>query len=743
MTPERHERIQQIFEAAVELPPAERGKYLLQACAGDDELRRRIERLMEADDQAPAALQSVKVCPVCARCYDGAMAYCPADSERLEIALHGPLLIDGKYRIERRLGHGGMGAVYQVRHTGLEKTFALKLILAERAVLDWYRKSFETEARALGRLKHPNIVGVTDYGIDPREGGVPYLVMEYLHGQPLRQYLKKRGRMDFAEAAPMLREIASAIDFAHSQNIIHADLKPGNLFLADGMVKVVDFGLARFPSAKAGAAAAVGMDGISTDAETVTMGASLAGTPPYMAPELFRNDAPSKPSDRFAFGVIAYEMLTGALAYGNEGCRSGRFHDPPAAPSSRSQLPAELDGPLLALLDPIPEHRPATAMAAVDQMEAGWLAARQRQWKLREVPRRMIFAAATAAGAVLIAALTAQMPIAKTVEERTVDARLAMIPAHAPDPRLMIVAIDDASLARDPRPLAEWSAPFSRAIEHVFAAGARSVAIDVLLPAAWAASSEFTSTVMHHAGQLTLAMESHNRAVIGQECIALPTAYILGPDRFSNLFGFVNLEEDEDRAIRRARVAFPPASPTFAARALHSNVVSAEPFWIDYSAPPREIPSVSFMDVESASPAKLRDRIIFIGATYSGSGDEWPIPSTISRAKIPGVVLQAEIANTIASNFPLHAVALPSVLVFMGAAAFLAAALALRYPHAPWISLIVAGAVAAGYAFAAFAASRWLDRIMAIIAPELAILLAAAAALVLARRLAPYPGNER
>lgn len=738
MTPERHARIQQIFEAAVELPTAGRQEYLREVCAGDHDLRLRIDRLLGADSEAPSD-QSVKVCPHCSRCYDGMLARCPTDSIALETALFGPLLIDGKYLIERRLGHGGMGAVYQVRHVALEKIFALKLIMADRAVIDWYRKSFENEAHALGKLKHPNIVDVTDYGIDPREGGVPYLVMEYLEGQTLRDMLKHRGLIPFSQAAPMLREIAAAIDFAHARNVIHADLKPGNLFLANGVIKVVDFGLARLPSIKAEAATAC--DGISTDAETITEAASVAGTPPYMAPELFRLSAPSKASDRFAFGVVAYEMLTNQLAYGVEGCRSARFLDPPAAPSSRC-LPAELDAPLLALLDPVPERRPATASAAVEAMNLAWAAARQREWRAREVPRRIAIAAAVALAVVLLAALVALLPIAKSMEERTVDARFGIMPAHSPDPRLMVIAIDEAALAEDPRPLGQWDQPMSAMIERVLSDGARRVAIDILLPASWAASGAFTSAVLHHADRLTLALESSRGNVIGQECIAAPAYLRLGPERFANLFGFTNLEEDEDRVIRHARAAFPPHAAAFATRGLDSASASVEPFWIDYSAHPQEIPTVAWNDAQRAAAGRFRDRVVFIGTTYTSSGDEWPIPTSISRRKIAGVVLEAEIANTIAADFPVRGIPAWFCLLFAGIACFAIIFLRLRYPHRAWIALTLTGAVAVGYVLAAFAVSRWMKLLAPAVAPELAIVLAAAAAWAIQSRLAPYPGKE-
>jgi serine/threonine protein kinase len=744
MTPERHARIQQIFEAAVDLPPTVRDPYLRETCGDDADLRHRIDRLIGADAVPPDAIsnQSVRVCPKCSRCYDGALSTCPADSTPLETVFSGPLLIDRKYLIERRLGHGGMGAVYQVRHIGLEKTFALKLILSESAALESFRQSFETEARALGALKHPNIVDVTDYGIDPRDGGVPYLVMEYLEGETLRQALRKQKPLPFPKAIPMLRSMAAAIDEAHRLNIIHADLKPGNLFLArqpdsSTVIKVVDFGLARLSSTRIDSADTASMDGISGDAATVTLGA-VRGTPPYMAPELFRAEAATRSSDRFAFGIVAYEMLTGALPFGLDGCRSANYYSPPELPSSRAALPPELDAPLLALLAASPEKRPATA-AAVEAMEDAWLAARQRQWRAREVPRRMVFSAVTAIAAVLVAALAARLPVIKNLEERIVDARFAFMPATPSDPRLLVVAIDDASLLIDSRPLAEWSDRIGTAIDHMFNSGARAVAIDVLLPESWSTSPEFTSAVLRHADRLTLAEESRNGTLIGPESIALPTAAILGAERYARLFGFVNLEEDQDHAVRHARTGFPDLDgrlqPSFAARAAGVPAIAA-PFWIDYSVHPQSIARVSYKDVAQAD---LRDRIVFLGSTYTGSNDDLAVAG---GGKIPGVVLEAEIYNTIATGLPVKSISLATAFTIMSLAAFVAVALALRYPHRAWISLVTAGGVAGVYILVAFVLAGASKRMLPVAAPELALLLAAGAAWMVKSRLSPYPRKD-
>ena len=224
MTPERHAKIQAIFEAVIDLPVSQRQRYLDEMCLADADLRARVERLLKATDEQETLSGDpgqhaafVKECPTCSRCFEGSTQTCSQDGTRLEPRFQGRLLIHGKYLIERTLGHGGMGAVYMVKHLGLDKKFALKLIRSNGAIPKHFRESFETEARALGRLKHPNIVDVTDYGVDPNGGGQPYLVMEYLDGQTLREVLKGRHTLPLPEALDIFRVAAAALDFAHSR----------------------------------------------------------------------------------------------------------------------------------------------------------------------------------------------------------------------------------------------------------------------------------------------------------------------------------------------------------------------------------------------------------------------------------------------------------------------------------------------------------------------------------------------
>ena len=290
----------------------------------------------------------MKECPACHVCSDDPATTCPFDGTTLATGFDGPALIDNKYRLERRLGRGGMGAVYRARHVGLGRDFALKLIHTAEAADPSFRQRFEIEAQALGKLRHPHIVDVTDYGVDPRGHGLPYLVMELLEGGSLHDLLAK-GPLDPAEALPLLTSIAEAVDYAHQQGILHRDLKPSNVFVSDdrNTVKILDFGLARLlgrapgatsPGAqrrdltgedgsalKPGGSEPKGRDetpdvaalvpdpgGSGEPAEPrVTEQGMVVGTPDYMAPEALQGAQPTPALDVYAFGAMAYELVVG------------------------------------------------------------------------------------------------------------------------------------------------------------------------------------------------------------------------------------------------------------------------------------------------------------------------------------------------------------------------------------------------------------------------------------------------
>src|SRR3569623_1764187 len=209
----------------------------------------------------------------------------------------------GRYQIVRLIGEGGMGSVYEAVHTGLKKRFAIKTLLASLAEVEEARLRFLREGEAAATINHPNVVAVTDVGT---EGGVPYLVMEYLEGQTLGDLLVARRALGIEEAVGLLLPVISAVAAGHDAGVIHRDLKPQNIFLACGRFgeltpKVLDFGVSKFTREDRSVA--------------ITQTMSVLGTAPYMSPEQARGAKRVEfASDQYALGLILYEMLTGQRA---------------------------------------------------------------------------------------------------------------------------------------------------------------------------------------------------------------------------------------------------------------------------------------------------------------------------------------------------------------------------------------------------------------------------------------------
>lgn len=220
-------------------------------------------------------------------------------------------LIAGKYRLTRLLGRGGMGSVWEGVHITLGNRVACKFIEPEYVKSEDAVRRFENEARAAASLKSKHVVDVYDHGIMP--DGRPYIVMEFLAGEPLDNRLAKLGTLPLSQAAAIIQQVSRALYRAHGSGIIHRDLKPENIFLVwddedqTDLAKVVDFGIAKFTESS------------STGVSSATRTGSIMGTPYYMSPEQARGlknvDARS---DNWSLGVIAYELVTGVRPYDGE-----------------------------------------------------------------------------------------------------------------------------------------------------------------------------------------------------------------------------------------------------------------------------------------------------------------------------------------------------------------------------------------------------------------------------------------
>jgi serine/threonine-protein kinase len=207
--------------------------------------------------------------------------------------------LDDKYVIVRHIKTGGMGAVYEVEHTGLGKKLAAKLLLPDLSRRPELLERFRREARAASATGHENIVEVTDLGAT--KGGVPFLVMELLQGRTLGAELKN-GRLPPERAVHITRQMLSALKAAHNRGIVHRDLKPENIFLIQrasdpDFVKVLDFGIAKLLTEEVG--------------EELTRAGQVVGTPTYMAPEQARGAEIDARADLYAVGAILYRMVTG------------------------------------------------------------------------------------------------------------------------------------------------------------------------------------------------------------------------------------------------------------------------------------------------------------------------------------------------------------------------------------------------------------------------------------------------
>jgi len=209
----------------------------------------------------------------------------------------------GRYQIGRLIGEGGMGAVYEAVHPGLKKRVAIKVLLPRVAERDDARVRFLREGEAASRINHPNVVSVFDVGED---GGIPYLVMEYLEGRTLGELLSGRGPLDLVQAAALFLPVMAAVGAGHECGVVHRDLKPHNIFLAQGrwgepIPKVLDFGVSKL---------------IDHDGPPVTRTETMLGTACYMSPEQARGarDVDAR-SDQFTLGLILHEILTGQRAY--------------------------------------------------------------------------------------------------------------------------------------------------------------------------------------------------------------------------------------------------------------------------------------------------------------------------------------------------------------------------------------------------------------------------------------------
>jgi serine/threonine-protein kinase len=298
----------------------------------------------------------MKLCPTCQRCYDDADAICPQDNMALVPSHPGSRLIVNKYRLERLLGRGGMGAVYAGTHVDLERPVAIKLLLPDLIADSEAMERFRREALAAARLNHPNIADTYDYGMLP-DGGA-YIVMELVDGLTLREYMNTSGPLSINVALHIATQIAVAIEAAHAGGIVHRDLKPSNIVIRLDRderweAKVVDFGVAKLKEQTTSARG--GLTGTG----------SLIGTPRYMSPEQCMGQKTDTRSDIYSLGVILYEMLAGQPPFDAPSATAIAIkhiqETPPSILDLRPDVPERLAQLMVQVLAKDPQARPQSA----------------------------------------------------------------------------------------------------------------------------------------------------------------------------------------------------------------------------------------------------------------------------------------------------------------------------------------------------------------------------------------------
>jgi eukaryotic-like serine/threonine-protein kinase len=260
-----------------------------------------------------------------------------------------------RYRPVRLLGHGGMATVELAHDTELDRPVAIKRLAENLAANEEYKQRFLREARLAARLSHPNIVAVYDAGA---EHGVPYIVMEYVEGETVSDLLRRRGRLEPAEAVAQALQACSGLETAHEAGLVHRDIKPQNLLITpDGTLKIADFGIAR-----------------SLDGTKLTQAGTVLGTAAYLAPEQAAGEQVTATADIYALGAVLYELLTGRPPYEADSLAELFAKQTEGSITPLRELapvaPARLEDAVMHALARAPEYRPESAAAFAAELAA-------------------------------------------------------------------------------------------------------------------------------------------------------------------------------------------------------------------------------------------------------------------------------------------------------------------------------------------------------------------------------------
>lgn len=304
----------------------------------------------------------MKECSKCRRCFDDAADLCPVDQIKLVATIEGSTTISGRYILENRLGQGGMGVVFHAKHKFLKSHHAIKIILPSLVANDEnLLVRFNQEAVLAASIDHPNVIRVTDFGIENDD--MPFLVMEYIDGIPLSNYLQGGKPIDIKKALEFFVPIAQAVAEAHRKGIVHRDLKPENVMIQKDLplvkaIKVLDFGLAKIKSG----------DSYPSLVRAQTM--SIVGSPPYMSPEQWTGEGVDHRTDIYAMSAILFQMVTGRLPFQADSMPAMMYQHLSGALPTADSIGVSLSSPVEEVIRKGMEKDPQNRFDSMDLMLA-------------------------------------------------------------------------------------------------------------------------------------------------------------------------------------------------------------------------------------------------------------------------------------------------------------------------------------------------------------------------------------
>jgi eukaryotic-like serine/threonine-protein kinase len=324
--PTRRQRIEVLFDQCCDLPPAQRGRFLEVAVAGDLALRQEVEELLASAERADST---------------GRLERIVAAAFDLPRASTGKPRAGDRYELLEKLGGGGMGTVYRANDRQSGQAVALKFLSDSLAGDPVLKRRFYREAQAVAALDHVNIGAI--HGVEETEDGRLFIVMPFYEGGTLKQAIAQ-GALAVADAVSWTGQVAKGLAHAHAAGVIHRDIKPANLmFTGDGVLKILDFGIAKIAG------------------EKLTRTGLVLGTLAYMSPEQAAGGVLDHRTDLWALGVVLHEMLTGRTPFSAPSIellfRAVRFGEPPAVRSLRPEVPEEIEAIVSRLLQKDPGHR--------------------------------------------------------------------------------------------------------------------------------------------------------------------------------------------------------------------------------------------------------------------------------------------------------------------------------------------------------------------------------------------------